>query len=452
MRVLLLVSTIVLAVVAPGPIALAQQQRSRGLRLAELTWQQAADALRPETVVVIPLGAGSKEHGPHLKLGNDAIVSDYLTQRAVAAADVVVAPALPYHYYPAFVEYPGSTSLTLDTARALTVDAVLGLAQFGPRRFYVLNTGVSTTRALEPAASQLAKQGILLTFTDLGGRLDRVSAPIRQQEGGTHADEVETSMMLYIDPASVDMRRAVKEYSPASGPLRLTRRRGAPGTFSESGVWGDPTLATRDKGRVIVEGLVSGILEDIEALRRASPPAPSAATAAPMPAIRSAMPGAGSATRPQSCTPGDERTIRGFGDAFTLHWNNGDAENLSLLWSVDGDIVHPDGLTERSRETIRANRTALFLRQEYRGSKHPLMLGNVRCVTADTAVVDGKWELRGVTDAGGRLLPTFEGLLTLMMARGPSGWAIEAYRYTQKPAAAPMPTWLKRPGYPGGDH
>ncbi|MFL6278648.1 MAG: creatininase family protein [Vicinamibacterales bacterium] len=449
MRVLLLVSILVLGLMTPGHVAVAQQQRPRGFRLADLTWQQAADMLRPETVVVIPLGAGSKEHGPHLKLSNDAIFSDYLTQRAVDTADVVVAPPLPYHYYPAFVEYPGSTSLTLETARALTVETVLSLAQFGPRRFYVLNTGVSTTRALEPAARQLARQGILLTFTDLAGRLDRVSAPIRQEEGGTHADEVETSMMLYIDPASVDMRRVVKEYSPSQGPLQLTRRRGGPGTFSESGVWGDPTLATRDKGRVIVEGLVAGILEDIEALRRATPPSASEMTSVPPPPSRSAFPQAGSPARPQSCTPGDERTIRGFGDAFTFNWNNGDALNLSLLWSVDGDMVHPDGLTERGRETIRANRAALFLRQEYRGSKHPLMLGNVRCVTPDTAVVDGKWELRGVTDAGGKLLPTFEGLLTLVLARGPNGWAIEAYRYTQKPAAVPMPTWLKRPGYPG---
>jgi ketosteroid isomerase-like protein len=91
------------------------------------------------------------------------------------------------------------------------------------------------------------------------------------------------------------------------------------------------------------------------------------------------------------------------------------------------------------------------MRQEYRSSKHPLTFGNVRCITADTAVVDGKWELRGVFDASGKPLPTYEGLLTLVMARGQTGgWAIEAYRYTQKPAAAPMPTWLKRPGYPGG--
>ena len=123
--------------------------------------------------------------------------------------------------------------------------------------------------------------------------------------------------------------------------------------------------------------------------------------------------------------------------------------NLSLLWSIDGDMVHPDGSTERGRETIRANRAALFTRQEYRASKHPLMFGNVRCITADTAVVDGKWELRGVFDAAGKPLPTFEGFMTLVMGRGPAGWAIEAYRYTQKPASAPMPVWLKRPGYSG---
>ena len=450
MRVLLLVSTIAMVSIAPHQIA--GRQRARGFRLADLTWQQAADVLAPETVVVIPLGAGSKEHGPHLKLSNDAIVSDYLTERVVDSADVVVAPSLPYHYFPAFVEYPGSTSLSLETARALTVDTIIGLARFGPRRFYILNTGVSTTRALEPAAQQLATQGILLSFTDLAGRLDRISAPVRKEEGGTHADEVETSMMLYIDPASVDMRRAVKEYNPSPGPLQLTRQRGAPGTFSESGVWGDPTLATRDKGRVIVEGLVTSILEDIETLRRATPPARSSLTTAPQSASQSPTRPPGSTAGPQTCTPGDERTIREFASAFTFHWNNGDAQSLSLLWSTDGDIVHSDGMTERGRETIRANRAALFMRQEYRSSKHPLTFGNVRCIDADTAVVDGKWELRGVVDASGKPLPTYDGLLTLVMERGRTGgWAIEAYRYTQKAAAAPMPTWLKRPGYPGGD-
>jgi creatinine amidohydrolase len=424
--------------------------QGKGVRLAEITWQQAADVLRPETVVVIPLGAGSKEHGPHLKLGNDAALAEYLTNRVLQAADVVVAPPLPYHYYPAFTEYPGSTSLTLETARALTTEAALGLSRFGPRRFYVVNTGVSSARALEPAARALASEGVLLGYTDLASRLDRASTAIRQQEGGTHADEIETSMMLYIDAASVDMRRAVREYTPTTGSLHLTRRRGASGTFSESGVWGDPTLATREKGRVIVESLVSGILEDIDSLRRATAPVPTVPTRAMPPAPTEMSAGRPVGNPRGLCTPGDERTLRSIGDALTLHWRNADAAQLAALWAADGDIVHPDGLTERGRETIRAHHAALFLRREYRGSAHPVTLGAIRCPSPGIAVADGRWEMRGVTDASGAVLPTFEGLVTLVLSRGSEGWSIEAYRYTQKPAAAPLPTWLKRPGYPGG--
>jgi uncharacterized protein (TIGR02246 family) len=256
-------------------------------------------------------------------------------------------------------------------------------------------------------------------------------------------------MMLYIDPASVDMRRAVKELGSSSGPPLLTPRRGAPGTFSASGVSGDPTLATEAKGRVIVEGLVAGVLDDIERLRNASPPAPVSSPTPPAATTSTLPPRQGDAGS-RSCTPADERTIRSLGDAFTLHWHNADAAQLAALWTVEGDIFHPDGVTERGREVIRANRAALFLRREYRGSRHPLTIGTIRCVSADVAVADGKWEMRGVSDAVGNALPTFEGLLTLVVRRVEGGWLIEAYRYTQKPAAAPMPLLLKRPGFPGG--
>jgi creatinine amidohydrolase len=446
MRVRVLVILAAMASVAQGGRIFAQQT-PKGLRLADITWQQAAELLRPDAVVVIPLGAGSKEHGPHLKLGNDALLADYLTRRVIASSDVVVAPPLPYHFFPAFLEYPGSTSLTLDTARALTVEVASSLARYGPRRFYVLNTGVSTVRALEAAARALAQQGILLAYTDLAAQLDRASARIRQEEGGTHADEIETSMMLYIDPSSVDMGRAVKEFNPSPGPLQLTRQRGRPGTFSESGVWGDPTLATREKGHIVVEALVSAILGDIETLRRTPPPASS--TLSPSAAAPSRAPAQAGTTGPRGCTAGDERIIRSFADAFTLHWSNADAENLSQMWSPEGDIVHPDGLIERGRAVIRANRTAMFMRPEYRGSKHPLTMGGIRCLSAEVAVADGKWELRGVSDDKGKALPTFEGQFTIVVSRATGSWLIEAYRYTQKPAAAPMPTVQKRPGIPG---
>ncbi len=116
---LLLTVTIGTVVTAPGTAGQAQRE-PRGIRLSDITWQQAGDALRPETVVSVPLGAGSQEHGPHLKLGNDAVLADYLTRRVLEASDVVAAPSLPHYFSPAFVDYPGSASLTSQTSLAIT--------------------------------------------------------------------------------------------------------------------------------------------------------------------------------------------------------------------------------------------------------------------------------------------------------------------------------------------
>src|ERR1700732_746794 len=133
----------------------------KGILLEDLTWPQAEQVLRPDTIVVIPSGAESKEHGPHLKLKNDWLIAEYLKHEVLKRADVVVAPNVNYHYYPAFVEYPGSTTLRLETARDLMVDICRVLSNYGPKRFYALNTGVSTVLALKPAGEILASEGIL---------------------------------------------------------------------------------------------------------------------------------------------------------------------------------------------------------------------------------------------------------------------------------------------------
>lgn len=255
-----------MGVASAGVRRQARTRPPRGVLLENLTWVEAEKRLGPDTVVVIPLGAGSKEHGPHLKLKNDLLIAEYLKEKVLAEADVVIAPTINYHFYPAFVDYPGSTSLRLETARDLVVDICRGLARFGPKRFYVLNTGVSTNRALAPAVEILAADGITLKYTDLLTTLGPVEKEVGSQEGGTHADEIETSMMLVIAPDTVDMRKAVKDYHPGTGPL--TRKPGESGVYSASGVFGDATLAKRSKGVRVLEVLVQSILRDIESLRQ----------------------------------------------------------------------------------------------------------------------------------------------------------------------------------------
>jgi creatinine amidohydrolase len=248
--------------------------KQKALLLENLTWDEAERVLTPDAVIVIALGAESKEHGRHLQLNNDFLMAEYFKQRVLAAASkrIIVAPTINYSFYPAFLEYPGSTSLGLDTSRDMITDIVHSLAHYGPRRFYILNTGISTLQPLAQAAAKLASEGILLRYTDLT-KDNPVETKLRQSPG-THADEIETSMMLYIAPESVQMKKAVRDFNHSNQDSRgLTRDPKGKGTYSPTGAWGDPTLGTLKKGQAVVESLVATILKDIDDLSKAAVPA-----------------------------------------------------------------------------------------------------------------------------------------------------------------------------------
>ena len=233
-----------------------------------LTWIEAEKAFKEYDVVVIPLGARTKEHGPHLPLNNDWIMAEYLTKRVSEQVDAIITPTLQYGFYPSFTEYPGSVTLSLETSQRMVEDICLSLNRYGVNKFYVLNTGISTNRALSPAKEALQAQGVTLWYTDLH-KAEAGTDDLLTQEGGTHADESETSMMLYIKPEIVDMNKAVKDYHPLQG-RGLTRDPDnvEAGVYSASGIYGDPTLASAEKGKAIVESMISYIVEEINQLIR----------------------------------------------------------------------------------------------------------------------------------------------------------------------------------------
>jgi len=443
--------------------ALARQpERPSGVALADLSWQEAEPFLTASAVVVIPLGAGSVEYGPHLKLNAGERLARSVAARVQAATAIVVAPPLTYHYFPSYAEYPGSTSLDRATARDVTVDVVRSLAQHGPRRFYVLNTGGAAIVPLSDAAKALADQGILLGYTDMRYQLQSAQITRQQRDvlnGAPHADEIETSMLLYADPTAVDMKKATLEYGTGRGAL--TRKDNGNGILSKTGVLGDATVATAEKGRMLIDRLVSGVLDDIDRLRAAPLPVakPATAPAAAAPPPRSSQPA--EIRLANGCIPSDERDIRQLGSKFSGAWQEMDALKISLLFTAAADMRHPDGTIERTADLIRQNREQLFQKREFRGSIHPVTLNDVRCLGPTFAIADGKWELRyaDTSDANrqgrGGTVPTaqrvtYSGLCTLVVSRATGNWQIEAWRYTVNPReGTPPPSILKQPGFIG---
>lgn len=257
-------SIVILCFVLLRPIFCLQEQSS--VELENLTWVEAEKALETFEVVLIALGARTKEHGPHLLLKNDYTMAEKLKKLVIPHVPVAVLPTLQYGYYPSFLEYPGSVSLRAETMRDMIIDICLSIGGYGIKKFYILNTGVSTIPPLEQARKELHAKGIELRFLDILEVDKKLPPGLLQQEGGTHADEGETSMMLYLAPEEVNMKKAVKDFDPRPNRRGLTRDPHGTGHYSPTGIWGDPTLASREKGRIIVETTVKEIISQIKAL------------------------------------------------------------------------------------------------------------------------------------------------------------------------------------------
>ncbi|MDK2867590.1 MAG: creatinine amidohydrolase [Clostridiales bacterium] len=243
-----------------------------GIRLSEITYKEAKALLNGETIIVLPISGGTKEHGYHLPLGTDMYVIDWIVDRLVERCNIVALPIVSYAYYPAFVDFIGSVSISSEVFMHHTRDIIVSFAKFGIKKFLIVDGGVSTHNPLKVLASDLHNAyGITVGVTDIIGLGSEAEAALLEQEKGGHADESETSCMLHIKPELVHMDEAVEEY-----------RTGIKGAFyngvkkvhvagkmtTPHGIHGNATLATAEKGRQIMEAKVDDIVRFIDNFER----------------------------------------------------------------------------------------------------------------------------------------------------------------------------------------
>lgn len=211
----------------------------RGVWLEDLTWQEAKARFDGGAVVVVPVGAASKAHGPHLPLKTDALTARALAQRLIERLPLVAAPVVGFGFYPAFTAFAGSQHLGADTFKALMRELLGNLRSHGVRRIAILNTGVSTERPLDEMAGELGEVAVL-HMRLLGAKAE----PLFDNPDGGHADERETSVMLALDPRSVRMARLAPE-----------------GDFETTAATGDASRASAFKGERLLEARVDDMVE-----------------------------------------------------------------------------------------------------------------------------------------------------------------------------------------------
>lgn len=205
-----------------------------GAWLEDLTWPEANQRFSDGALVLLPVGAASKAHGPHLPLKTDALTARALAQRMLERLPLVVAPVVDVGFYPAFARFAGSQHLSEATFRAVLGELVDGLRRQGVRRLAILNVGVSTEAPIDAVCGG-GDDLLVLHMRALGGAADA----LLEVPAGGHADERETSVVLALEPRSVRLDRL------APG-----------GPFEATAATGDASRATAFKGERILAARV----------------------------------------------------------------------------------------------------------------------------------------------------------------------------------------------------
>lgn len=248
-----------------------------GAFLGDLTWPEAQERLKTAPLVIIPFGGGAKEHGAHLPMNADRAVMEYLCQKAVETQAVIVAPPVYHGWFPAFREFPGTEIADPDLFRRYMQSIAESLIRNGARRIVFLNTGISKATGLpiSIAARELRVQTgvpiLVLSWDDL--ETPEIYALAEQKTGG-HGDEIETSIQLFLQPDLVQMDKAVVDYGdlssekfPGYEPGLFSRNMKDP-AYSTTGLFGNPTLATAEKGMKAMEILTRQWLKALDGFSR----------------------------------------------------------------------------------------------------------------------------------------------------------------------------------------
>jgi creatinine amidohydrolase len=242
------------------------------LELAKATWPEAEKAFKEKKLVIIPLGA-VEEHGYHLPLSTDTILAEFIGRAVAERLDAILMPSVNYGYVLLARGFPGSVSLRENTLKALFDDICKELHRQGVRRVVVVNQHLPNAPPLRILSQQLWDEiGLRLLCVTLPGITEVAKEVCKSKQWHPaiiHSEEIETSLVLAVEPKLVRLDKAVKEY-PAV-PKSLDSLPIPWREFSKSGAFGDPTVATSEKGRRMLERLIDNIVEIILASEKEAP-------------------------------------------------------------------------------------------------------------------------------------------------------------------------------------
>lgn len=225
--------------------------------LINMTRDEVEAAIREFPVAILPMGA-TEQHGHHLPLGVDIYLAEGVSRKLSENTGALLLPTQPFGYSWVWRDIPGTVSLQQHHVEAVIKDVAHSVARYGIKMLVLVNGHDANNASMKYATRELADELDIPVVYLFYPNLNKVMEDICDSptwHGMVHACEFETSLMLALKPELVDMSKAVREYPEK--PRLYGKSSISLGDLSKSGVYGDATKATKEKGEKMLDLFVT---------------------------------------------------------------------------------------------------------------------------------------------------------------------------------------------------
>ena len=243
----------------------------------DFTWEEVREVVRENRVVLQPVGS-IEQHGPHLALKTDIMIARAFCVEAGrrTPSEVIVMPSIPYGFNAHHMDFPGTISVDGETFINFVLCVMKSLVTHGFRKILLVNGHGSNNPFLDIVARRTIIETEALCGTCMPYSLIRECIAEKSEcQWNSHACEIETSLLMYLSPQDVRVEKITKEIGfPISKYHWRSLTKASPlnmmdiwSRISETGIAGDPTLASKEKGKEIFEAGVENLIELVKEFR-----------------------------------------------------------------------------------------------------------------------------------------------------------------------------------------
>ena len=237
-----------------------------GVYLGEVNWQEADKMVRNARAVILPLGS-TEQHGYHMCLDTDNIVAKWVANYLAEKTNCVTLPVLNYGQVWSAKDFPGTINLNERHYIEIIKDIVKAIESKGAKNIVLFSGHWGNTAPVKIATRELLDEYgyeniYHMSYTNLKKNSEGIMETELWNGSGFHAAEIETSIMLAICPEKVDMTKAVIDYPDVPKGYQIKPVHWI--KFAKTGIFGDATKATAEKGRKYLDRWLKELVDLIE--------------------------------------------------------------------------------------------------------------------------------------------------------------------------------------------